>query len=316
MAFTMTITLTCFPDLPIELQKMIWEEAAADLPVISIQRFNAEIVLSQKIVHTRNQPRPLLICCTPHADFINLTTGHRGLLRACRESRKAAQRQIDCLLPIHYPTKDATGMVIPQQAFVPFNPSGYFCISGLGRAILCASRGRGARGSRLLRSQSVEDVIWDIQCLEATTTSLIKNLTIALDPTRVRSAQAYMVGWKERVLEKFASQMPNLKTVSLLSEAIINRRHHIDQIDFDRMHKTVSVVPENERAGGETAVPWRTLWESWRRQQILYCAITQSKIDEIERLQSQNSKGAALVNDAAMVARKTTLELNLRAIME
>lgn len=297
---------------------MIWEDAAANLPVMSIQRFNAEIILSQQSSYACNRPHSLLICFTPHADFINLTTGHRGLLRACRESRKAAQREIDCLLPIHYPATDATGMVIPRQAFIPFNPSGYFCISGLGRAVGDAAMGRGARGSRLLSSPWEESVIGDIQGLEPTTTSMIKNLTIALDPARPLGPwqTIYMRGWNVRVFEEFASKMPNLKTVSLLGEAIMNRRHHLDQVDFDRMHKTVSVIPKNERAGWETAVPWCTLWESWRRQQVLYYAITQSKIDEIERLQSQNSKGAAFVDDAAMVARKTALELNVRAMME
>lgn len=177
--------------------------------------------------------------------------------------------------------------------------------------------GRGAGGSRLVsfwREDSEDSIMKEIQGLEETTTSLIKNLTITLDPAR--PTHTYLRGWNQKVFEIFASQMPNLKAVSLLGEAIVNRRHHLDQLDFDRMHKSVSVVPKNERERGENAVSWRTLWESWRRQQVLYYAITQSKIDEIERLQSQNSKGAALVDDAAMVARKTALELNLRAMME
>lgn len=268
MACKISTAFTCFLKLPIELQKMVWESAAADLPVLDIQRFTAEITLTQSSADSKDWPRPLL-CFTPHEDFIKVTSGHRGLLRACRESRQAARKQIHCLLPIHYLTTDAAGSVVTRQASVPFDPSGHFCVSGLGDAIQGASEGRGARGSKLLDPHSAEYITSQIQGLEQAT-SHIKNLTIVLGHALNKFYRGrYMLawdGWDEEVFDLIVSRMPNLKTVSLISEGVLNRRHHFNQQEFNQMHPSVAVPPANERYRVQRAILSYTLLMNWMRE--------------------------------------------------
>lgn len=216
MASTTPTTFTCFPKLPLELQKMIWEAAAANLPILDIQPFTAEITLTQRNADDDTPQCPLL-CFTPHKDFIDLTTGHRGLLRACRESRKPAQKQIDCLLPIQYLTTDDTGSLVTRRASVPFDPSGYFWVSGLGLAVKAATEGRGARDSKLLHSYSASDIITDIEILDEAT-SLIKNLVVDLEPQREFDNRTDMIRCHYWAFDLVASNMPDTNAVGLSSE--------------------------------------------------------------------------------------------------
>lgn len=315
MACTISTTFTYFLKLPIELQKMVWESAAADLPVLDIQRFTAEITLTQSSADSKDWPRPLL-CFTPHEDFIKVTSGHRGLLRACRESRQAARKQIHCLLPIHYLTTDAAGSVVTRQASVPFDPSGHFCVSGLGDAIQDAREGRGARGSKFLDSHSAEYIIGQIQGLEQAT-SPIKNLTIVLErPLNKFSRGKYMLGWDDKVFDLIASRMPNLKTASLISEGVLNRRHYLDQQEFSHMHPSVDVFPVGERWWEQRAVPWYTLWEYWRYERDIFIYIANNKINQMKRRQSATPFVPGSVDSAADAAKERQLELNLSAIRE
>lgn len=213
MASTTPITFICFPKLPLELQKMIWEAAAADLPVLDIQRFTAEITLTQRNAHDDKPQRPLL-CFTPHEDFIDLTTGHRGLLRACRESRKPAQKQSDCLLPIQYLTTDDTGSLVTRRASMPFNPSGGFWVGGLSLAVKAATEGRGARGSKLLHSHSAAYIITHVEILDEAT-SLVKNLVIDLEPQSEFDDRRDMIRWHYQACDLIASNMPNSNAVGL-----------------------------------------------------------------------------------------------------
>lgn len=266
MASTVSPTFTCFSRFPLELQDMVWEEAAADLPVLDIQRFTAEITMADQHTNSAGPQRPLL-CFTPHADFIDSTAGHRALLRACRDSREAAQAQIDHLLPIHYLTTDATGSLVARQASVPFNSSGHFCVSGLCLAINEATKGREARCSALPHPHRADHIIQKMQGLGEATASLIENLTISMTPDRVR----YKGRWDHDFtdlceLEKVnhvATRMPNLRTASLICESVLNRRHSIDKRDFDRLHPSLPVVPASDRL----TVVWHKLWVIWTREQ-------------------------------------------------
>lgn len=313
MASIVSSTFPRFRKLPLELQIMVWKAAAANLPVLDIQRFTAEITLKQMGDHPHSPARPLL-SFTSHPDYINLTTGHRGLLRACRESRKAAQPQIDCLLPIHFLTTDGTGNLVTRQAFVPFNPSGDFCISGLGDAIEKAKEGRGARGSRLGQPETATWILYEILGLEGATTSLIKNLTIALDD----SFKAFedIRGWDDDAFNIIASRMPNLKTVTFTGEGILNRRHVISRCDFNRIHKRHTVIPEHEREWGECIVSWKSLWDDWTHAQRVFAAKTRAKISAMVQLMSQSSPewGSAAID--AISTLKADFEMNFRAAVE
>lgn len=315
MACAILTTFTCFLKLPVELQKMVWESAAANLPVLDIQRFTAEITLTQPNPDSNGWSHPLL-CFTPHADFVNVTSGHRGLLRACRESRQAARKQIDCLLPIHYLTTDATGSLVTRQASVPFNASGHFCISGLGEAIQDASEGRTARGSKLLDSHSAEYIISQIQGLEQAT-SPIKNLTIVLGRALNEfSREQYMLGWNDKIFDLIASRMPNLKTVSLTSEGVLNGRRHLDQQEFNRMHPSVAVFPMEQRWWEQRAVPWYTLWANWKYERDIFIYIAHQKIIRMKPRQSARPFVPGSVDSSADEAMERQLELILSAISE
>lgn len=269
MASTTPTTFTCFPKLPLELQKMSWEAAAADLPVLDFQRFTAEITLTERNADSE-KPQRLLLCFTPHADFINITTGHRGLLGACLESRKAAQKQIDCLLPIHYLTTDATGSLVPRQGSVPFNFSGHFCVSGLGLAIKEATEGRGARGSKLLHSHRASCIVKKIQGREEVT-SLIKNLTIVLGSAQGEFDEGqYIFGADDMIFDLIASRMPKLKTVSLISDVILNRRNHLDQEDFNDLHQICNLIPKSKVVREVRTFYWCFLWFKWCFKQTTF----------------------------------------------
>lgn len=260
MASTTPTTFTCFPNLPLELQKTIWEAAAADLPVLDVQRFTAEITLTERNADSDKPQRPLL-CFTPHSDFIDVTSGHRGLLRACRESRKAAQKQIDCLLPIHYLTTDATGSLVTHQVCVPFDSSGYFCVSGLSLAIRQATEGRGARGSRLLHSHSFGNIRTEIEGLDEVI-SLTKKLTIVPDTAQSEfNPRRHMFEYK--AFQLVYSRMTNLKKVPVTTEVVPGRRRHLQQQDSDRMHQRVVVGIQLEswlEPEEEERANWSTLF--------------------------------------------------------
>lgn len=149
MASTNFETFPRFPQLAAELQDLVWEQALMDPPVPDIQRFTAEIILREQDVDASGLASAVL-CFTPHEDFIRLTAGYRRLIRVCRQSKEAAKRVFRCFLPIRYAAVDATGNVMPRQGVVPFNRSGYFCISGLSRTLHdTIVMGQGARGSTL-----------------------------------------------------------------------------------------------------------------------------------------------------------------------
>lgn len=312
MASSAFDTFAWFPYLPAELQKQVWEQAASDLPVLYIQQFTAEIVLTKQM-NSHLDPAHAVLCFTPHPSFVNLTAGYRGLFGACQESRKAAQRLIHCLIPIHYPKMGDDGNLVVRQAMVPFEPSGRFCITGLARAMMDAQRcSRGARGSQLLRGLSKDE----IQVAEAAIFP-IKNLMIALEPEPPAYAKfySYMGGWDDDSYEFIASRLPNLETASVVGEAILARRHYVDQPFFDRMSQSITVKPKHERGYHERAAPWKLLWDKWKRQRILFYTITWTQIEALGRDQFDDSEAADLVDSAAMASRKTVLELNLSAAM-
>lgn len=255
----MTTTFTRFPELPTELQLDIWEDAAADLPNLDIQRFTARAAWTQGNADGNDRPH-YLICFTPHADFIRLTTGHRGLLASCRESRKAAEKHISGrLLHINYLTRDANGFKVPKQAFVPFNRAGRFCVSGLCLAMETATERRIPGGLEMLNPSWVRTIMDQVQ-LPGLDESPVENLTVALEPALPkRLATSYMNGWGDHFFEHIASRMPNLRTVSLIGEGALNRRHSIDQADFDLINRSVAVNPNHGSGNGQSA-PWSRLW--------------------------------------------------------
>lgn len=267
----MTTTFTCFPKLPSELHWMIWERAVADLPHLDIQRFTAGVACikgnakknkTKGNTNKKNKPHHL-ICFTPHADLIRLTAAHRGLLAGCYDSRKAAKKHTSWpLLHINYLTTDANGDQVPKQGLVPFNRAGRFCVSGLCLAIITA---QGAMERERPRGSGMLNFIWDrdnidqLQ-LQGLDVSPVENLTVALEPAVPQYvATSYMNGWGNQFFEHIASRMPNLRTVSLIGEGALNRRHSIDQADFDLIHRRVAVNPNHGSGNGQSA-DWDWLW--------------------------------------------------------
>ncbi|KAI3393420.1 hypothetical protein diail_4288 [Diaporthe ilicicola] len=264
-------TFHCFGELPVELQKTVWEAAASALPMSSIQRFTVEIVQGQRDEDSNSPPRHL-VCFQPHTDFIKGTARHRDLLRACHESRAAALSSIGCLLPIHYLTRDSTGTLVSRQGSVPFNPSGHFCISGLRAAIEHAIEGRGARGSSLLPLLSRDIIFEYTEGLEGSTSSLIENLTIALERT-----QDNISVWEMYVFDSLASKLRNLKTISYTSEGVLDRRHHLSQQDFDDLHQTLPAHPETLWLGLRYNALWYGLWARWTLAKLKFEFLVRSE---------------------------------------
>ncbi|POS81027.1 hypothetical protein DHEL01_v200600 [Diaporthe helianthi] len=314
MASTGLNTFTLFADLPVELQMMIWEEAAAGLPALDIQRFTAEIISGKQNDDPRIPAIPTL-CLTPHPDFIRSTIGYRGLFGACQLSRKFAKRLIPSFLPIRYLKRASDGSLVTLQAMVPFNPSGHFCIGRVVRAVMDADKyGIGARGSKMVGPHDMKDIR-----IPAETASRIKNLMLATDRkpilwgSHVLRAEGEV--WWDEGFQSIGRQLPNLERASLLGEGILDRRHHFEKSDFDRLHQSVAVVPRHQRDPTNEIVPWIVLWNGWFRQQILLYALMGAEIERIEQHQLRNSNESGSVDGAAMAARKRTLELNSRALV-
>lgn len=253
-----------FPELPAELREMVWEEAMPG--PLDLQRFNAEIA-PHPDHRGSNRPDGLVLCLTPHDDFIWLTSGHRGLLGACRESRWIAAAKIKFYLPINYLARDANGSFAVRFAKVPFNPDGRLCISGLSPALHDAEEGRGARGMELQASHQARDLTRDIQCAAFPE---VKNLTICLRwPKGYDKIHLFMLGWDERAFDRMAKKMDKLETVALADEGVLDDRHHMGTEDLERLHAPAPVTRGDDCWDDEldepadVEIPWSTLYRNF-----------------------------------------------------
>ncbi|KAJ0121994.1 hypothetical protein J7T55_002505 [Diaporthe amygdali] len=253
-----------FPKLPVELRRMVWDQA---LPAtLDFQRFNAEIAHHPNCVKS-NKSESLVLCLTPHDDFVHITSGYRGLLGACKESNTIASVEVPFHLPINYLAPDANGSLIVRFASVPFNPDGQLCISGLGPALHAASEGDGARGMDLRWSYWPDNLAEDIKCASF---PKIKNLTIALDSAKDSESEwRFLRGWDDRAFHKMALRMINLETVALVDEEALDLRQKIDAETFNSMHKPAPVVRPSEDDDGwnhdldepsAVRIPWVKLY--------------------------------------------------------
>ncbi|KAI3393419.1 hypothetical protein diail_4287 [Diaporthe ilicicola] len=266
-----------FSKLPVELRRMIWDEAV--LAPMEYQRFNAEIARHPDL-NTSNKAQSLVLCLTPHDEFIQLTSTHRGLLGACHESRAIASESVIHELPINYLAPDGRGSFAVRFARVPFNPDGRVCISGLGPAFDAAGDGHGARSMNLRWACPREYLAEAMQCA---TIPEVKNLTIALDPARdLESKRLFMLGWDGVAFNNLALRMPKLETVALVDEGVLGERGHMDAEDFSWMHKPARVVRPAEDDDGwdyemdepsAVKIPWLQLWNDFRRAMSTYEAI-------------------------------------------
>jgi hypothetical protein len=262
-----------FSKLPIELRQMVWNEA---LPTLDMQRFRAEIAPHPNSLPS-NKSEDLVLCLTPHDDFVQLTSGYRGLLGACRESQWAVTDKIKYYLPINYIASHGNNSVAVRSARVPFNPDGQLCISGLRPALHNASDGFGARDMDLPAPYWPEDLAEEIQC---TTLAGIKHLTIALDPPRISEcSRMFMLGWCHRAFDILAKRMGQLETVALIDEGVLNERH---PKDFRWLHTPMPVVRPSEDGDGwdydldepsTIKIPWMKLYYEFKSSLSTFLAI-------------------------------------------
>lgn len=224
-----------FPDLPPELRQMVWDEA---LPTLGLQRFKAEIKphpdstikcpakpFSGRGNLTKffrdNSPKNFVLCLTPNDDFVQLTSGYRGLLGACHESRGAAMARIKCHLSIYYTARNADGSFTARSARVPFNPDGHICISDLVLSFdIPKSYGDGAR----------EHLAEFIQCPAL---NEMKNLVISVNlPRDSHKFVKFMLNWPYSAFENMARRMNKLETVAMVDERVLNDQHPPDAKGF------------------------------------------------------------------------------------
>lgn len=273
-----------FPKLPPELRDMVWDEA---LPTLDLQRFNAEIAPHPDTPKSCKS-KDLVLCLTPHEDFVQLTSGFVGLLSACRESRRAAITKIKCHLPINYIARDADGLVAVRFAKVPFNPDGHLCISGLGSALQDAKEGFGARGMDLSSYSSPYSLPRDIQCA---TFPAIKNLTITLDmSSKFEGFFLFLLAhgfirWDHSVFHIMAKRMTKLDTVALVDECWMNERHRIDAKDFEWLHKPAPVVrPRGDDDDESTTVkiPWEKLFREFKSGSTRFTALKEFRAGPVD----------------------------------
>lgn len=284
MSSTAPTDFLSFPKLPPELREMVWDGA---LPSLDLQRFNAEIALHPDFPKSKKS-EDLVLCLTPHDDFVQLTSGYVGLLGACRESRWAASARIKCNLPINYIARDADGLVAVRFARVPFNPDGHLCISGLGSALQDAKEGFGARGMDLSLYSPRPSLPQDMQCA---TFPEIKNLTITLDmSSRFEGYFLFLLAygcirWDHSVFDIIAKRMTKLDTVALVDECWMNERHHIDAKDFEWLHKPAPVVRRRGDDDDESTtvkIPWRQLFREFKSSSTRFTALKEFRAGPVD----------------------------------
>lgn len=92
---------TVFPKLPGELQVMVWKEAVSSLPVPKLQAFDFDLAYDPNAAPPDRAGNGLVACFKPTRT--RQLTGHRGLLMACSDSRKAFLDAGDYqMLPLTY----------------------------------------------------------------------------------------------------------------------------------------------------------------------------------------------------------------------
>lgn len=283
MASTTPTEFPSFPKLPPELREMVWDEAF-QIPTLDIQRFNAEIALHPDSPKMSCEARDLVLCLNPNDDFVQLTSGLVGLLRACRESRWAASANIKGYLPINYIARDIGDSFVVRFARVPFNPDGRLCISGLGPAFNNATKGYGARGILLPSYYYPHGLTGTIQC---PTFSEIKNLTITLDmPGDFEHLHLFLLGWNDRLFDNMAKRMHKLETVALVDEGVLNERHHIDVKEFEGLHKPAPVVRTRGENNGDkpstAKVPWQQLYDDFTSNLFRFNALKEFRAGPVD----------------------------------
>lgn len=124
-----------FGKLPLEIQRMIWQQAAAVLPELEPHRYRLTIsVLETTIAHKRhsvsfNRRKPgITACLDPPDGFAAATRDLRALLSTCRLARRIAKQAIvprngDYLCITHY-TKNARGMARRKTTVRSWNHGG------------------------------------------------------------------------------------------------------------------------------------------------------------------------------------------------
>lgn len=76
-----------FPKLPAELQLLVWKHAAKSLPVPKIQAFDFDLAYDPNAAPVNRAGNGVIACFKPK--YTRALTGHRALLMACVDSRKA-----------------------------------------------------------------------------------------------------------------------------------------------------------------------------------------------------------------------------------
>jgi hypothetical protein len=277
-----TVEFSYFQKLPTELKQMVWNEA---LPTFDIHRFIAEV--APQLEPTRSKPHGLVLCLKPTEDFIQLTSGYRGLLGACHESREVALTKMTARLPIEYLTSEDDGKFAIRSARVPFSPDGLVCISNLGPALHAVWNGHGARGIELNMGDWPEALAEDIQCV---TFEDIKHLAITLNAARdYESAHLFMLGWSVTAFDTLAKRMAGFKleTMEVLDDDWLNERHHAHPWYFRWLHKRTPLLRPNDDEDDKwndqfdkppyVKVPWQKLYEDFRANRNAFRTIKQLK---------------------------------------
>lgn len=284
MSSTAPTEFLSFPQLPLELREMVWDEA---LPTLDLQRFNAEIAPHPDCSKSNN-PEDLVLCLTPNDDFVQLTSGYVGLLGACRESRRAAIVRIKGYLPIHYVAREADGSVAVRFAKVPYNPDGNFCISGLGPAFTAAADGYGARGMKLKALHWPQPLMETIQCASFPE---VKNLSITLDlPADFESTYLFLLGKDDPSFADMLKSMTKLETVALVDEGWMNEWHRIDAKYREWLYNPYPVFRGRIGDNGvvyeldedsTVHVRWRRLFEGFMARRDRFHALRQSRAGQM-----------------------------------
>lgn len=239
-----------FPRLPPELRQMVWDEA---LPTLGLQRFKAEIKphpdstikwpadpFSRRGNRKAksfliNIPKNFVLCLTPNDDFVQLTSGYRGLLGACHESRRAATARIKCHLSIYYTARNADGSFTARPARVPFNPDGHICISDLFLTFdILRSYGACGRLAEAIQCPAFHEM---------------KNLVISVNwPEDAYKLARFTRKWTDRVFDIMARRMNKLETVALVEERVLKDRHPLDAKGFVSLRRP-RVIRAREEGG-------------------------------------------------------------------
>lgn len=260
-----------FCDLPYELQIAIWQEAAASVHFVELYDFKLE--LTRGPLGRKRDSLQDFTLLTPES-FVPATRGHRGLLMACVDSRRAIIAAVGPgnFMPINYIVKytgfDGRQVGALRKGYVPFDyERSYLCINGplkqVEYVLAERSRFRTRTSLSLARHRLVDHIVGLDDLLP-----LVKNLAFVMEENVSRRI-VETVPWAvvdppegRLSTQDFVSRFKMLQRLALVDPTALEKGRSENPRGV--LTSLVLEASYDSQRPARTAPTIDTLWARWR----------------------------------------------------